>query len=505
MNKLADIFCNNKKLSWLIITFGVLLYFRGYLFNRSLWIDEARLALNIINRSFSGLLQPLDHNQGSPVAFLIVEKIIVEIFGNSEYALRLFPFICGMTSIFLFYRLSEYYIETTIIPVALALFVSSYWLTYYSSELKQYSCDVTISLLLYLMAIYVQKKLTMLRIILFGITGGIAIWFSYPSVFILAGLGISLCLLYYIKNEWLNVRKIFIAYSIWMLSFAVYYFLFIKDLSQNKYLFSFWELGFAPFPPKTVSDIKWFVKTFFYIFEYPVGLDQSGVAAFAFLVGCISMSLEKKEQFLFLVSPIPFILLASGLHKYPFFQRFLLFLVPSVLLLIAEGTKQICIKISGNSAIKIVFVGLLILPSLFSAGMRIIRPLTVEESRSAVIYIRKNWQHGDMVYLHHGSWPAFAYYSKYNHFTENDYIVGIVPEEEAFKKKYDYRKWKKYAEDLAKLRNNKRVWIVLSHIFECEKKTFLYHADNIGTRLDFFAVPGAEVYLYDLSRSESTP
>jgi len=505
MNNLLNIFRDDKKLSWLIITFGISLYFRAYFSNRSLWLDEARLALNIIDRSLSSLLLPLDYGQGAPIGFLIVEKILVEILGNNEYILRLFPFICGIISLFLFYNIAKHYIEIKTIPIALILFVNSYWLTYYPSEAKQYSSDVTIALFLYFMVNYVQKNLTTLRIVLFGITGGIVIWFSHSSVFILAGLGLSLFLLYFVRNEWLNILKISIAYSIWILSFTVCYFFFLENLSQNKWLISYWELGFAPFPPKSISDIKWFMKTFFYLFEHPVGLDQNGITAFAFLAGFTSMFLKKKKQFLFLISPIPFVLLASGLHKYPFFQRFLLFIVPFVLLFVAEGAEQICAKASINSAIKILFIGLLILPSLFSSGMRLIKPITVEENKLVIDYMKKNWQQGDMLYLYHYSWPAFAYYSKNYGFTKKDYVIGIIPEEEAFRKNYDYRKWKKYAEDMAKLRNNKRVWVLLSHIFECEKKTFLYHVDNIGTRLDFFAAPGAEVYLYDLSRSESAP
>jgi hypothetical protein len=35
----------------------------------------------------------------------MVEKVLVHTFGTSEYTLRLFPLLCGILSLFLFYCL----------------------------------------------------------------------------------------------------------------------------------------------------------------------------------------------------------------------------------------------------------------------------------------------------------------------------------------------------------------------------------------------------------------
>ena len=43
-----------------------------YLFNRSIDSDEIKIMLNIIDRSFLGLLQPLDHAQGGWVRSLSI-------------------------------------------------------------------------------------------------------------------------------------------------------------------------------------------------------------------------------------------------------------------------------------------------------------------------------------------------------------------------------------------------------------------------------------------------
>lgn len=56
--------------------------------DRSLYIDEARLAINIGMRSFVGLAQPLDLEHVAPVLFLWA--------GMGELSLRLVPFLAGI-------------------------------------------------------------------------------------------------------------------------------------------------------------------------------------------------------------------------------------------------------------------------------------------------------------------------------------------------------------------------------------------------------------------------
>ncbi len=57
-----------------ITLLGISLAIYQFFYNRSLWNDEAALALNIIDKSFSQLLQPLDYKQVAPIAYLFVEK-----------------------------------------------------------------------------------------------------------------------------------------------------------------------------------------------------------------------------------------------------------------------------------------------------------------------------------------------------------------------------------------------------------------------------------------------
>ena len=103
-------------------------------------------------RSYAGLTSPLDYNQGAPIGFLLLVKASTELFGRSEYALRLVPFIFGIVSVLLFYRVARDFIVPSAVPLAVALFAILPPLVYYSSEVKQYSGDVMATLLLLGMA-----------------------------------------------------------------------------------------------------------------------------------------------------------------------------------------------------------------------------------------------------------------------------------------------------------------------------------------------------------------
>jgi hypothetical protein len=496
LSQSAGLLYGSKSLPWVLIGLGVLLRLAQYLANRSLWLDESCLALNIVNRSFSELLQPLDYYQGAPIGFLMLERLAVYAFGNSEYALRLIPFLSGIVSLFLFYEVAKRCITPNAVLIALGLFAILEPLIYYSSEVKQYSSDVAMALILYLATIYVERKhLTIARVALVGVIGAIAIWFSHPAVFIMAGVGVSLTLFYLAGREWTKIGRISIVYLLWVLSFAAAYFVSLRNLSHNEGLLNYWSDSFAPFPPLSFSDAKWFVSNFFGIFEEPVGLTLSGIAALTFLVGFVSMFLESEERFFVLISPIFVTLAVSAFHKYPFRGRLLLFIVPSVLLFIAKGAEQIRYNTKHQSSIiGIILLGLLFFHPLFSSTYHLIRPRISEEIKPVINYIREHQQDGDVLYLYYASQYAFKYYSARYGFNNNNYIVGVSSRDN----------WGNYIDDLDKLRDKKRVWILFSHVYNWksvdEEKFFLYRLDVLGTRLESFKNEGASVYLYDLSK-----
>ena len=199
-------------LLWLLsIAAGVVLRLWQYFINRSFSADESSLAFNLATRSFSGLTQPLDYQQGAPIGFLFIEKTALLVMGNNEYALRFFPLLCGILAMLLLYIIAKKHFNASGLFAVFAFSIG--WnLVYFSSELKQYSSDVFIALLLiYLASRCVDETIRAGDFLLLGVCGALAIWISHPSFFILAGIGLLLLIEKRARKEhgFLKVKQFF--------------------------------------------------------------------------------------------------------------------------------------------------------------------------------------------------------------------------------------------------------------------------------------------------------
>ena len=240
----------------------------------------------------------------------------------------------------------------------------------------------------------------------------------------------------------------------WGLSFAACYGISLRKLAHNKHLLAIWQSSFVPFPPTSVAEIAWFANAFMDISKDPLGFLFPGIVALTMLIGCMYMDAQKKRDFVVLLSPLPFVLVASALHKYPFSGRFLLFSVPFALILIARGADQIRLHSarSARAVAKTVII-LLIFHPLTVASSYLIRPHFTEEMTPVLNYVKAQWRHGDRIYLYWSAQPAFEYYSWRDGLFENsDYVVGV----------WSLDDWGRYFADFNNLCGKKRVWILFS-------------------------------------------
>jgi hypothetical protein len=482
-----------------IFLIGATFRLSQYVANRSLWLDEAMLALNIINRSFAGLAQPLDDNQGAPLGFLLVQKLLTVLLGNADYVLRIFPLICGLSSIWAMYALAKrIFVERAAIIAAVILFAFSDRHIYYSSEVKQYSSDVFICLLLLqVIARTFDRNPFRQHFVLLAASGTAALGFSHSALFILAGGGSTLGAHFILKRDWSSTIKLGCVAAVWCISVLSLYFISLRYLSANTELLDYWSHAFMPLPPW--RDWGWFIETSRSVMSHTIGLPHK-LAVALLAIGAISICVRRWQYGLMLFLPILLTLIASALHKYPFSDRLILFLIPIMLLIIAESigrTQSVFDGLKRFSRMGFpVALGILAWVAVspaYSAVRHLRHPRVVEEIKPIVSYLSEHAQWNDVVYVYYGSAPAFRYYLPYYHLDKVRIVWGTA------NRQYP----ESYSRELNRLRDKGRVWILFSHDFNLsevvdEKTLFFDHLDHMGRQLDQLNAEGAWLRLYDL-------
>lgn len=355
-----------------ILGFGVLLRLAQYLANRSFWLDEASLAGNIGGKTLAELFGRLTGTQLAPPAFLAIERAAFRVLGGSPLALRLFPLLCGLASLPVFLAVARRALAPRNALMAFWLFAVSDDLIYFASELKQYETDLAVGLACTLAGIWaVGRRLRPSEVGALALVGVVAVWFSHPSAFVLAGVGSVLVVENALRSEWTGALMIALASLAWALSFAVVVAISREQLGHGDDMWVFWGFAFPPIPPRSLWDATWVLRRFLYFFVNP--LDYHGALGsrilaipplIAWLTGFVSMARRDARRFTILVAPLGFTLAASVLRQYPFHGRLLLFLVPSFLILIAEGAVRFESTVRGRAGRAIVFATILLWPSL---------------------------------------------------------------------------------------------------------------------------------------------
>jgi hypothetical protein len=323
----------------------------------------------------------------------------------------------------------------------------------------------------------------------------VAIWFSHPALFIFTAGGVVLLIEVIHHKKWSTLVFFCCGAIIAVISFGANYMLSLAPLTRTTVLVDTWYKSFAPFPIASLQDAYWYLYVFLRMFVFPVGLSHYelllGVIAFA--CGIISLHRGNQNISIMFMLSILITLFASALHLYPFEGRLLLFLTPTIVLLIAQGVASIQSKLSTSSPlISTIFIVLLLAHPVMRAGYHVVKPRAPEELRTVLTYVDENYRDGDVIYVYYASLNAYRYYA-YRYEFSHEYVIGIESRND----------WKQYYYDLATMKGRNRVWVLVSHIATWhgvdEEKLFVSYLGMLGKQKDVLRVSGAAAYLYDLS------
>jgi hypothetical protein len=494
-----------------LIALGIVIRVAHYASDRSLWLDESYLALNLMNRSYSGLLGTLDFGQGGPAGFLLLEKLAVDVFGDSERALRLLPFVAGVASLFLFYAIARRMLTPVAVPFALLLFAVGHPFLAYAGMVKQYGVDVAVALaLLYLFLRLVDRpRFGVWSAVILALAGAVAVWLSHPAAFVLAGVGAGALVVLLLRGDRRGVFALGIPFAAWLASFGAMFVLTLReydDLAQA----TTWYTSLHGSPHRNVYVM--FRDSNLRLLHWAA----DGLAPALALLGAVSMwAIPRARPRLVAGGTMLAATLAAGyLGKYPAGQRFILFLVPLGLLCLAEGAVRVFRVLPRDLAVTFALVvgATVLAPPLVDAGRDLVRPTKPEDVKPVLAYLANRWQDGDALYVSSGSQYALRYYlecsdcagvpSKLRAALQVRPQNGARQETPALVSETPHvligREYR--AEDLYRLVGRTRVWALFTHYFPLSEERVLRPLAELGRQVECSPVYGkAFACLYDLA------
>ena len=350
-----------------IIGAGLIWRVARYLANWPLWGDEAYIAVSLLTRDFAGLTRPLEYYQIAPPGFLWAELASIRVLGASELTLRLVPFLCGIGSLLLFWRLAEKTLGKRPALMAIALFSASFYPIRHANEVKPYSSDLFLSLVMTLLALAAWDRPASKRVwAALALVSAIGVWVSYPLILVSGGLGIVLGwkVMAGRAGERTLVAWPLLFITITVASWTVMYGLVARPQALAAPFLTQMDTWEDSFPPvlRPWALPWWLLKTHTgNMLAYPYGGNHFGSVLTTLIVvaGGISLWRRDRSLLILLLAPIGPALVAAALHRYPYgtSARISLFMAPAICLLAGRGLASIILRFVPRRLVRTTLLG----------------------------------------------------------------------------------------------------------------------------------------------------
>jgi uncharacterized membrane protein len=474
------------------VLFGLYLRLDLLMENRSLWLDTAALANNIIDKSYLELCSKLTFGQSAPIGFLIVTKFIGSIFDYNEFSLIAFSFITNALSLVLIALVSCRIFNKGSRYLPVAFMALSPALIFYSTELKQYSLDVFSGLLIIYSAVLLMDFQERTKAwIFYWISGVLAIFFSIPAYTILTASFVYVVFTFCSKNQDLLVifknKKLLLTVFIFGIFASINLFLVFNNIHKGQ--FTYFQDGFVPKVFFSSESYNWHLETFTELFRYPLGFSQfKSILFLSFFTGLVSLWKNNRSLFFLFFSTLVILYLLSFFSKYPITvggmitSRLILFLSPIMYFILAWGLERLLYK---RYLIVFWIFSFLLLFGMYQFYQKERGHFHREEIRPLVSHYLSKYKDGDSTVVSFYGAPAFKYYTR-----NTDSIYKTLGNNRdnpnkhiKFLKKYD---------------GTGRIWLVFSHYKIEEEKVCVKYLNEIGEQLDYKKTIRGALYLFKI-------
>lgn len=406
-----------------VLFLGLSLRFYWHFMCRSLWEDEAHIALNFMHFGYLGLMKPLENFQSAPIFFLWSVETFSKIFGNGELSLRAFPFLLSVFTLPVFYFLvKELTKERLTALIAFFIFSINWSFIYYSSEVKSYTIDVSAYIILTYLLLSSHPKIQNSRKELLILAGVLFIFYSNVSFVILV------CSALYMFSNWKFSGRDKFNYEIglpksdlkifgaWAAAFLINFFVFIYHHPYSTGMQEIWSWTFCPmniFSGDFVNFLNYRARDT--IFSGMLFFEDKKFFAYVIVAVIIAAFIKifRSKQYyllLFTLLPICIHLVLSMFKLYPFYFRFILYLLPPFIILFAFGITAIVNFILQKSTM-LLAIPVCFLILYFSVVKSIHKYANVDREIKPVLnYINQRYPEAPLIIT--TPWTLYNYYKE---------------------------------------------------------------------------------------------
>jgi hypothetical protein len=256
-----------------------------------LWLDEEMIAINIRDRSFHDLAGTLSLAQAAPFGWLVLERVLLLVFGTGERVLRFVPMTFGVATLASALWIGRKWMSSVGATSLVFLCAIGQWVAFHALELKHYSADTCFGLLLPALAVWSVEPGANLRsdprrILIWWTSAAIAQWFSNGALFAAPACAIVILAVEGIRAGPLGAVRAAVPGCFWLLSFAANYLVTLGPALGSDFLRGYWASSFPPSGAGLVGTLQWCVNQLAPLADKPGG---SGFGAVFWGVAAIGL------------------------------------------------------------------------------------------------------------------------------------------------------------------------------------------------------------------------
>jgi hypothetical protein len=314
--------------------------------------DEIALLYSLRSYPLDELLsRPLILEQGAPALWLLIERGVLGAFGHTEHAMRAMPMVSTCLGLGLLALLARKVLSGPAAVAATALFAIAPLTLFYALQVKPYGSDMAATAALVLVAVWLARTpvWSWRHGVLWWGAASLGAGFSFSSFLLTGSLAGALVLGRLAgarstaeapdrtpRERFAECVRFAVPVVIWVGTVGLVYLLQLRYLNGKQSRYPYWMSGFGPVDGDVWEWANWLWKVSADLFALTFYTPVTWAGIVLAILGAVSLWRRDRAVALLLLTPVAVAYVAAAAHAYPLKQRLALWLVPILVLLVAE-------------------------------------------------------------------------------------------------------------------------------------------------------------------------